>query len=111
MSNTGAFHKNMGAFRREICVVEQLRNGRQVLKRYIVQITLNIKRDDTVFLHKTRLTLSLKPTVGDFITLVFCESVKLASLGRQYREKQVPYVTGNFLLWFGVSRVKNRGAN
>lgn len=65
----------------------------------------------TVFLHKTRLALSLKPTVGDFIVLVFCESVKLASLGRQYREKQAPYVTGNFLLSFGVNRMKSRGAN
>lgn len=55
--------------------------------------------------------LSLEPTVGDFIVLVFCESVKLASLGRQYREKQAPYVTGNFLLSFGVNRMKSRGAN
>lgn len=64
-----------------------------------------------MFLHKTRLALSLKPIVGDFIVLVFCESVKLASLGRQYREKQAPYVTGNFLLSFGVNRMKRRGAN
>lgn len=81
------------------------------LKRCIVQITLGVKRDNTVFLHKARLTLSLKPIVGDFIVLVFCESVKLASLGRQYREKQAPYVTGNFLLSFGVNRMKRRGAN
>ena len=52
--------------------------------------------------------LSLKPTVGDFVVLVFCESIKLASLGRQYREKQAPYVTGNFLLSFGVNRMKSR---
>ena len=61
----------MGAFRREIGVVEQLRNERQVLKRCIVQITLNIKRGYTVFLHKTHSMLSLKPTVGDFIVLFF----------------------------------------
>ena len=61
----------MGAFRCEICVVEQLRNGKRVLKWRIVQITLDVKRDDTVFLHKTHSMLSLKPTVGDFIVLVF----------------------------------------
>ena len=61
----------MGAFRCEICVVEQLRNGKRVLKWRIVQITLDVKHDDTVFLHKTHSMLSLKPTVGDFIVLVF----------------------------------------
>lgn len=111
MRNTGTFHKNMGAFRCEICVVEQLRNEKQVLKWRIVQITLNIKRVDAEFLHKTHSMLSLKPTVGDFFALVFYESVKQASLGRQYREKQAPYVTGNFLLSFGVNRMKSRGAN
>ena len=73
MRNTGAFHKNTGVLRCEICVVEQLCSEEQVLKRCIVQMTLGVKRDDTVFLHKTRLTLSLKPIVGDFIVLVFCE--------------------------------------
>lgn len=111
MRNTGAFHKNMGAFRCEICVVEQLRDGKQVLKWCVVQITLNIKRVDAEFLHKMHSALSLKPIVGDFIALAFCESVKLASLGRQYREKQAPYVTGNFLLSSGVNRMKSRGAN
>ena len=88
-----------------------MRNGRQVLKRYIAQITLDMKRDDAVFLHKTHSMLSLKPTVGDFIVLVFCESIKLASLGRQYREKQAPYVKGNFLLSFGMDWMKSRSAN
>lgn len=111
MRNTGTFHKNMGAFRCEIRVVEQLRNGGQVLKWCVVQITLGVKRDDTVFSYKTYLMLSLKPTVGDFIVLVFCESIKLASLGRQYREKQAPYVIGNFLLSFEMDRMKSRGAN
>lgn len=111
MRNTGAFHKNMRAFRCEICVVEQLCDGKQVLKWCIVQITLNAKRVDAEFLHKTRLALSLKPTVGGFIALAFCESMKQASLGRQYREKQAPYVTGNFFLSFGVNRMKSRGAN
>ena len=83
-----------------------MRGGKQVLKWCVVQITLNIKRDDTVLLHKTHSMLSLKPTVGYFIVLVFCESIKLASLGRQYREKQAPYVTGNFLLSFGVIAVR-----
>jgi len=55
--------------------------------------------------------LSLKLTEGEFIVLVFCESIKLASLGRQYREKQAPYVTGNFLLSFGMDRMKGRSAN
>ena len=52
--------------------------------------------------------ISLKLTEGEFIVLVFCESIKLASLGRQYREKQAPYVTGNFLLSFGVDRMKTK---
>ena len=78
------------------------------MKWRIVQITLNMKRDNIVFLHKTRSMLSLKPAVGDFIVLVFCESAKRASLGRQYREKQAPYVTGNFLLSFGVDRMKTK---
>lgn len=66
-----------------------MRGGKQVLKWYVVQITLNIKRDDTVFLHKTHSMLSLKPTVGDFIVLVFCESVSglplLGSIGKNKR--------------------------
>ena len=107
----GLFHKNTGTFRYEICVVEQLCDGKQVLKWRIVQITRNAKRVDATFSYKTRSVLSLKPTVGDFIALVFCESVKLASLGRQYRGKQAPYVTGNFPLSFGVSWMKSRGAN
>lgn len=88
-----------------------MRDSKQVLKWCIAQITLNIKRVDTRFLHKTHSMLSLKPTVGGFIVLVFCESAKRASLGQQYREKQAPYVTGNFLLSFGVNRMKSRGAN
>lgn len=55
----GAFHKNTGTFRCEICVVEQLRDGKQVLKWCVVQITLNIKRVDAGFLHKTHSALSL----------------------------------------------------
>ena len=55
--------------------------------------------------------ISLKLTEGEFIVLVFCESIKLASLGRQYREKQAPYVKGNFLLSFGMDWMKSRSAN
>ena len=107
----GGFHKNMGAFRCEIWGVEQLCNGERVLKWCVVQITLNLKRINSLFLHKAQSMISLKLTEGEFIVLVFCESIKLASLGRQYREKQAPYVTGNFLLSFGVNRMKSRGAN
>lgn len=89
MRNTGTFHKNMGAFRCEIRVVEQLRNGGQVLKWCVVQITLDVRCDDTVFLHKTCSILSLKPAVEDFIVLVFCESVSglplLGSIGKNKR--------------------------
>ncbi len=89
MRNTGAFHKNMEVFRCEICVVEQLCNGERVLKWCVVQITLDVRCDDTVFLHKTCSILSLKPAVEDFIVLVFCESVSglplLGSIGKNKR--------------------------
>ena len=101
----------MGVFRCEICVVEQLCDGKQALKWRIVQITLGLGCVNPLFSYKSHSLLSLKPTVGDFIALAFCESMKQASLGRQYRERQAPYVTGNFLLSFGVNRMKSRGAN
>lgn len=83
----------MGAFRCEIRVVEQLRNGGQVLKWCVVQITLGVKRDDTVFSYKTYLMLSLKPTVGDFIVLVISH---LNEAGRKQKLPEADWASGSW---------------
>ena len=90
----------MGVLRREIWEVEQICSRKcRFKKRRIAQITLCLGCVGFLFSYKSYPLLFLKPTVGDFTALVFCESSKRASLGWQYREKQAPYVTGNFLLF------------